>query len=120
MQIKTTYVKALVEQPGKPDAELAEVVLRCDNRDMVRYDLLRERKSWPQGHQAPMLWLTVQTWSALNREKHELAGASVEDFLTRCVLINRVNEDGSDIDPNAENADGEPVNPTQPGAESDS
>ncbi|GEM_PF-6120858 len=112
--IKTTHVKAQIEQPGTND--LVEVVIRCDNRDMVRYDLLRERKSWPQGHTAPMLWLTVQVWSALTREKHEIAGPSVDEFINRCVLINRVNADGSDIDPNAENAAGDDVNPTQLGA----
>lgn len=115
MAIKTTHVKALIEQPGSDD--VAEIIIRCDNRDMVRYDLLRERKSWPQGHEAPMLWLTVQLWSALTREKHDLAGTSVDEFLNRCILINRVNADGSDIDPNADNADGDTVNPTQSAAE---
>lgn len=118
MAIKTSYVKAEIEIPNSTDT--AEVLVRCDNRDMVRYDLLRERKGWPQGHQAPMLWLTVQLWSALTREKHELAGASPEDLINRCILINRVNADGTEIKPGDENEDGDEVNPTQPGAVFDS
>lgn len=116
--IKTSYVKAEIEQPGSNDT--VEVLIRTDNRDMVRYDLLRERKGWPQGHEAPMLWLTVQVWSALTREKHDLAGASVEEFINRCVLINRVNADGSEINPDDPNAEGDEVNPTQAGAVFDS
>ena len=116
--IKNSYVNAHIEEPGTDN--VAEVLIRCDNRDMVRFDLLRERKGWPQGHQAPMLWLTVQTWSALSREKHPLAGTSVEDFLNRCTLIDRVNSDGSPIKEGDANADGDDVNPTQPGADTDS
>lgn len=116
--IKTSHVKAQIEQPGSTD--VTEVVIRCDNRDMVRYDLMRERKSWPQGHEAPMLWLTVQVWSALAREQHELAGPSVDEFINRCVLINRVNPDGSEIQLDDPNAGGDDVNPTQPGVVSDS
>lgn len=86
-------VRVLVETD--PAAPLTEYTVQTDNRDAVRYDLMRARLGWPSGSDAPMLWLSVLAWSALKR-----SGATTEDatvYLDKIVEIQPVDADGAAV-----------------------
>lgn len=86
--------RVLVEQE---DGQLAEFTVQTDNRDAIRYDLLRERKGWPGMKDAPMLWMSVLCWHAIKRS----GGTSddVEKYLDRIVEVQPITEDGDPADP---------------------
>ena len=90
-----------------------EYTVQTDNRDMVRFDLMRGRKQWPTMQEAPMLWLTFLAWSALSREK-ELPGADVDKELDRILSVDVVDDDGNVVDlDDPDVADAVSVDPTQ-------
>lgn len=73
-----------------------EYDIQTDNRDMVRFDLLKGRKQWPPMQEAPMLWVTVLAWSCLARE-HKLS-EDVEKGIDRIVAVEALDEDGNVVD----------------------
>lgn len=92
MKLISPQVIVQLEQPGSDD--LIEYTVQTDNRDVVQFDVLRARKSWPAAKDAPALWLTVLAWHALKR-----TGAITDDadaFIGRCVQVQPVNEDPND------------------------
>lgn len=112
-KINRPRLRVVLEQTGTD--ELVQVDVQTDNRDAIRFDLLASRKGWPGADAAPLLWMTVQAWSALKRSKAEpWASMKVEDFMeTACLDVEAIDEHGQPItDPEAMLA-----RPTQPGAE---
>lgn len=97
-------VRVLVErEPGSTD--YLEYVVQTDNRDMVRWDLLRARKQWPSTKEAPMLLMSVLAWHALKRAGE--TSDDVEAYLDKIVDVSPVDEDGQELDPaTAEEGDG--------------
>lgn len=73
-----------------------EYDIQTDNRDMVRFDLLKGRKQWPSMQDAPLLWITVLAWSCLHREG-KLPG-DVEKALDQIVAVEALDEDGNPVD----------------------
>lgn len=73
-----------------------EYDIQTDNRDMVRFDLLKGRKQWPSMQEAPMLWVTVLAWSCLARE-NKLA-EDVEKGIDRIIAVEALDEDGNVVD----------------------
>lgn len=90
-----------------------EYTVQTDNRDIVRFDLMRGRKKWPTMQEAPMLWLTVLAWSALSRAG-ELPGVDVDKELDRILSVEVLDDDGNVVDVDDEAvADVVSVDPTQ-------
>lgn len=87
-----------LEQPGTDDT--IEYTVEGDNRDMVRFDLIRARKSWPGSSDAPILWATVVAYFALLRSGSIPQTETVEQFIDRAVNVTYLK-------------DGEPVTPEQ-------
>ena len=73
-----------------------EYDIQTDNRDMVRFDLLKGRKQWPSMQEAPMLWVTVLAWSCLARE-NKLA-EDVEKGIDKIIAVEALDEDGNVVD----------------------
>ena len=73
-----------------------EYDIQTDNRDMVRFDLLKGRKQWPSMQEAPMLWVTVLAWSCLAREKK--VTDEVEKGIDRIIAVEALDEDGNVVD----------------------
>ena len=73
-----------------------EYDIQTDNRDMVRFDLLKGRKQWPSMQEAPMLWVTVLAWSCMARE-NKLA-EDVEKGIDRIIAVEALDEDGNVVD----------------------
>ena len=93
-----------------------EYTIQTDNRDIVRFDLMRSRKNWPTMQEAPMLWLTVLAWSALSREG-ELEGKDAEAELDRILSVEVVDDEGNVIDIDDEDiVDAVSVDPTKTGS----
>lgn len=90
MSMTFPRVKVAVEQGD----DIAEYVVQTDNRDAVRFDLLRARRNWPTGSDAPILFLTVVAYLALKR-----SGAQVPDDLDAAldliVSVEPVDADGN-------------------------
>lgn len=97
-KISKPILKCLLEQPDDPDAPLTEITVQTDNRDAVRFDVMRARMNWPGGDVAPMLWMTVQAWSALKRSKATpWSTLKVDQFFDCCVDLTPVDADGNTI-----------------------
>lgn len=86
------------------DGQLVQVDVQTDNRDAVRFDVMRSRKNWPGGDTAPMLWMTVQAWSALKRSNDAQLAATfadqlkdVDKFFDACVDVVPIDADGNVI-----------------------
>ena len=103
-----------LEQPGTNDT--IEYTIQADNRDMVRFDLIRSRKQWPASSDAPMLWATVIAYFALLRSG-SIADETVEQFIDRAVSVTSVKEDGTAVTVEDALAGdvGADVDPSQPG-----
>lgn len=87
-------VRVLVEtDPASPD--LTEYTVQTDNRDMVRYDLMRARKNWPTQREAPILFMSAVAWHALKRSGE--TADDVETYLDKIVEITPVDEDGNPV-----------------------
>lgn len=108
--IHRPILRVVVEGPA---GDLVEYTVQTDNRDAVRFDVLRAQRNWPGGDSAPMLWLTVQAWSALRRAKvGPVSELKVEAFLEACVDVEAVDEQGNPVtDP----GQGVTAGPTPPG-----
>lgn len=103
IKLAAPRIRVALEQPATD--ELLEIDLQTDNRDLVMWDATRNRRGWPKGQDAPMLWLTFLAWHALKR-----SGEAAEDFDSfndRCVAIVPVDAEGTEIDPRAAGVAGE-------------
>jgi hypothetical protein len=78
--LSSPIVNVIIEQP---DGELVEFKVQTDNRDAVRWDLTRGRKNWPNGQDAPLLWMTFLAWHAMKRGGD--TELDIEKFLEVCV-----------------------------------
>jgi len=97
---KLTMPKLRVLVDDSPTGELTEYTVQTDNRDAVRFDVMRPRKSWPGSQEAPMLWMTILAWSAIKRSGG--TADTVEDYLDKIVQIEPIDEDGNTVDPTTE------------------
>lgn len=115
--MKSQIIAIAVEQPGTTD--LLEYTVRTDNRDMVRRELITARKGWPDAEAAPILAMSLISYSALLRSGEVPANEPVEKFLDRCVSARFVNEDGSPVTREQVEAGevGIDADPSQPGVE---
>lgn len=89
-----------------------EYTVQTDNRDAVRFDMLRGRKGFPGMDEAPILWMSVLAWSALNRAGKigaDVEKAIAEQFLAVVPVDADDNEIAGDIA-----AQSPTVDPTQP------
>lgn len=118
-KISKPILRVTLEDPTA-DGQLVEYTVQTDNRDAVRFDIMRARQNWPGGDVAPMLWMTVQAWSAMRRSKVEpFASMKAEAFFDVCVDLVPVDEDGNPItDPDA--VGGMIAHPTNEAVASDS
>ncbi|WP_311878680.1 hypothetical protein [Microbacterium forte] len=103
-----------LEQPGTDDT--IEYTVEGDNRDMVRFDLIRARKGWPGSSDAPILWATVVAYFALRRSGEVPESETVEQFIDRAVHVTYL-KDGEPVTPEDALAgeSGDDVDPSQPG-----
>ena len=116
--MKRMTIAVGLEQPGTDD--LTEITLQADNRDMVRFDLVRSRKSWPASGDAPVLWATVVAYFALLRSGEIPKDETVEQFIDRTVTVSYINpDDGTALTPEqiAEGEGQTDVDPSLPGVE---
>jgi len=109
----TPQVIVTLEQDGTD--EYVEYTVQTDNRDAVRWDLIRARKKWPVGQDAPMLWMTVLAWSALKRSG--LTTLDIDAFTDTCVQVRSADQDGNPKELAELEEDELGVDPTQPGAD---
>lgn len=86
-----------------------EYDLQTDNRDMVRFDLMRAKKQWPTVTDAPLLWMTFLAWHALVRSS-VLPGVSVDKEMDEIIQVSMIDEDGNLID--GSEVDGASVDPS--------
>ncbi len=98
----------------KAGGDMTEVIVQADNRDLVRWDVTRARKGWPEFSDAMFLWSTFLAWSVMHREGH--TSLKLDDFLDTCVQASPVPAD-DDENPDADD-DGSTVGPTPPALES--
>lgn len=100
IKISKPKVRVVLE---RDDGRMVQVDVQTDNRDAVRFDIMRPRKNWPGGDEAPMLWLTVQAWSALKRAGDDApdgfvdACKDVDKFFDVCVDVMPLGEDGQPV-----------------------
>lgn len=72
--------------------------VQTDNRDLVRYDLMKARKGWPTQREAPIVFMTAVAWAALKREGYTTD--DVEAYMEKIVDITPVDDKGEALDPN--------------------
>ncbi|AMB58238.1 hypothetical protein [Microterricola viridarii] len=109
-KISSPIVTVLVEAPGTD--ELTSYTVQTDNRDMVQWDVIRARKSWPAMSDAPILSFTVIAWNALRRSG-AIATQGLDDFMAKCVDVYASDADG--VRQTREEVEGSaPVDPTLP------
>lgn len=80
-----------------------EFTVQTDNRDAVQWDVIRARKDWPAGKDAPMLWLTVMAWHALKRTGQTTL--NLEQFIASCVQVTSADKEPAEVDPTQSAAD---------------
>lgn len=118
IKISKPRLHVILEHPdGAPDGQLYELDVQTDNRDAVRFDIMRTRKGWPGGDDAPMLWMTVMAWSAIKRSKQDpWAGLDFDKFSEYCVDLVAIDKDGKAL--TVDDVDKTLADPTQPVADS--
>lgn len=99
-QLASPRVIVIVEIAGSDDG--TEYTVQTDNRDAVQWDLVRGRKNWPAGTDAPMLWMTFLAWHALIRTG--VITTKLEDFMGICISVRPADKKGEPT----------PVDPTPP------
>lgn len=90
-RLSAPRVRVVVDDPTKGTVE---VIVQSDNRDLVRWDVTRARKGWPEFKDSPFLWLTFLAWSVMQREGHTTL--KLDQFLDTCVEASAVKKDGDD------------------------
>lgn len=94
--------------------QLEQIDVQTDNRDAVRFDLLRERKGWPKMADGPMLWATTLAWNALRRSKHPAITDNVEKDLDKFVSVEILDDDGQPKDVDDVTEEDVTAGPTNP------
>lgn len=95
MQLKTPIIDVVLDQG---DGTYLEAAVQTDNRDMVRWDLTRGRRQWPQAQDAPFLWGTFLAWAALTRAQD--ISEDFETFEARCLAaVSRKEQETPPVDP---------------------
>ncbi len=112
--IKSPIVTVVVQD----GAEQKQITVQTDNRNQVKYDLLRATRGWPSQSEAPSLWLTILAWHALALAGHLHPNEQFETFQDRCYEVYLSDEEGTRLtsDQIKERA-GLTVGPTQPAPE---
>lgn len=95
--LPTPKLKIVLEAPST--GELTEYIVQTDNRDMVAFDLTRNRKNWPSMDDANMLWMNFIGHHAIS--KRGGVAISFDDFLAQCVECFPVDQDGEEVSPEA-------------------
>lgn len=57
--------------------------VQTDNRDLLAWDRSRAKHKWPTAQDAPFVWMTFLSWSALRRE--QLTALSLADYEAQVV-----------------------------------
>lgn len=96
-----------------PQHGAIEVVVQADNRDLVRWDITRRTKNWPEFQEAPFLWQTFLAWSVLQREGQ--TSLKLDAFLDTCAEAAVVGKAGDVLDDTDTESDDATVGPTPPG-----
>jgi hypothetical protein len=107
----TPKVIVTLEVPGEDDT-YREVTVQTDNRDAVTWDILRSRKKWPAGSEAPMLWMTMLAWAALKRTNETTLDE--EAFIGSCIQVRSADKEGNAKPLEAVTEDDVTVDPSQP------
>lgn len=94
-QLKFPRVLVTIE---RSDGTEAELTVQTDNRDAVRYDLMRARKGWPPMADAPVLFMTAVAWLAIRRSDASILPDDAEKALDMIVDVTPVDEDGNPVD----------------------
>ena len=110
-QLKFPRVLVTIE---RSDGTLAELTVQTDNRDAVRFDLLRARKGWPPMADAPLLFMTSLAWLAIRRSDASILPDDAEKALDMIVDVTPVDADGNPVD-DADEAGLAVVDPTRTG-----
>lgn len=103
-RLSAPRVRVVLDDPEKG---AVEIVVQTDNRDLVRWDVTRAAKKWPEFQAAPFLWTTFLAWSVMQREGH--TSLKLDAFLETCTESAVVGKAGDDID---DPEDAETVGPT--------
>lgn len=108
-RLRVLVAPAAAGYPANDAGELVAIDVQTDNRDAVRFDLLRRVKRWPALDEAPMLWYTVLAWSAIKRaELAPLCELSPEKFIDDvCLDVIPIDEQGRPV--KVDPITGEPV-----------
>lgn len=80
-KLATPKITITLENPGTNDT--TEYVVQTDNRDLVAFDLTRNRKGWPIYSEAEFLWMSFIGWHALS--KRGGVAVTLDDFFERCI-----------------------------------
>ena len=94
-QMKFPRVLVTIEQA---DGTVAELTVQTDNRDAVRFDLMRARKSWPAMGEAPLLFMTVLAFLAIRRSDATMLPDDAETAIDMIVDVTPVDADGNPVD----------------------
>lgn len=94
-----------------------QVTVQTDNRNQVKYDLMRAHRGWPTQKDAPSLWLTILAWHALALAGHAV-NEEFETFNERCLEVYLSDADGNRLTTDQVKAMAEvPADPTRPAHE---
>lgn len=111
--IKSPIITVVVQQ----GEEQQQITAQTDNRNQVKYDLLRAARNWPTQKDAPSLWLTILAWHALALAGH-LRDETFEHFNDRCLEVYISDETGRRLTGDEIKREaGLQVDPTQPAPE---
>ena len=94
-QLKFPRVLVTIE---RSDGTEVELTVQTDNRDAVRFDLLRARKGWPIMAEAPLLFMKAIAWLAIRRSDATMLPDDAEKALDMIVDVTPVDEDGNPVD----------------------
>ncbi|WP_024357254.1 hypothetical protein [Leucobacter chironomi] len=93
--IKSPIITAVLQTGNEQQA----VTVQTDNRNQVKYDLLRANRGWPVQKDAPSLWLTILAWHALALAGHLPPNEQFETFNDRCLEVYLSDSDGTRLTP---------------------
>lgn len=111
--IKSPIVSVIVQD----GTEHQQITVQTDNRNQVKYDMLRATKGWPAQKDAPTLWLTILAWHALALAGH-IVDEPFELFNDRCLEVFISDDTGRRLTPDeVKAAAGVAVDPTRPAPE---
>lgn len=111
--LKSPRLRLVLETPN--DGEYLEVDVQTDNRDLIQWDVVRDRNGWPTLQQGTMLWSTFIGWHAAWRTGGPVPD-SFDEFRKLCVQVVPIDRDGTELSSTAQlEADAATdVDPTRP------